>query len=171
MNTNKKLSVSKAAESKRKEWPYMNKLSGGPSVRTRVVARVRLVDDDPRARLTLKTVLEAGGYQVRTAASAAEASQLLRREEFELVLSDLHMESQDAGLNVLAQARAQHYRPATAILDNDYFDHSEEGRDSDPDVLIGTMDLPEFFGKITQLISRRATRAVEREMRAAARVG
>ncbi len=37
------------------------------------LARVLLVDDDPTSRLTLKTVLEAGGYTVDSAASAAEA--------------------------------------------------------------------------------------------------
>ena len=37
------------------------------------VARVLVVDDDPTSRLTLQTVLEAGGYHVDAAASAAEA--------------------------------------------------------------------------------------------------
>lgn len=36
-------------------------------------ARVLLADDNPASRLTLKTVLEAVGYRVDTAASAAEA--------------------------------------------------------------------------------------------------
>ena len=36
------------------------------------LARVLLVDDDLTSRLTLKTVLEAGGYAVDSAASAAE---------------------------------------------------------------------------------------------------
>ena len=37
------------------------------------LARVLLVDDDPTSRLTLQTVLQAGGYHVDAAASAAEA--------------------------------------------------------------------------------------------------
>ena len=37
------------------------------------MARVLVVDDDPTARLTLQTILEAGGYRVEAAASAAEA--------------------------------------------------------------------------------------------------
>ena len=36
------------------------------------LARVLLVDDDPASRLTLQTVLKAGGYRVDAAASAAE---------------------------------------------------------------------------------------------------
>ena len=37
------------------------------------LARVLLVDDNVTSRLTLKTVLEAGGYAVDAASSAAEA--------------------------------------------------------------------------------------------------
>src|SRR6478736_6101330 len=79
-------------------------------------ARVLLVDDDPASRLTLKTVLEAGGYKVNVAASAAEAVGKLDEGEYELVLSDLQMESPEAGLKVLAHARMMDYKPATALI-------------------------------------------------------
>src|SRR5712671_6211103 len=80
------------------------------------VARVLVVDDDPTSRLTLQTVLEAGGYHVDSAASAAEAVGKLDEQEYELVLSDLQMESPQAGLKVLAHARMMDYKPATAIV-------------------------------------------------------
>src|SRR3974390_3821674 len=80
------------------------------------LARVLLVDDDPTSRLTLKTVLEAGGYSVDAAASAAEAVGKLDERQYELVLSDLQMESPEAGLKVLAHARMMDYKPATALL-------------------------------------------------------
>src|SRR6202050_2028417 len=80
------------------------------------LARVLLVDDDPTSRLTLKTVLEAGGYSVDAAASAAEAVGKLDVGEYELVLSDLQMESPEAGLKVIAHARMMDYKPATALL-------------------------------------------------------
>src|SRR5271155_2216045 len=80
------------------------------------LARVLLVDDDPTSRLTLQTVLEAGGYHVDAAASAAEAVGKLDEQEYELVLSDLQMESPDSGLKVLAHARMMDYKPATAIV-------------------------------------------------------
>src|ERR1700692_610387 len=80
------------------------------------LARVLLVDDDPASRLTLKTVLEAGGYNVDSAASAAEAVGKLEEGEYELVLSDLQMESPQAGLQVLAHAKMMDYKPATALL-------------------------------------------------------
>src|SRR5262250_3154565 len=80
------------------------------------LARVLLVDDDPTSRLTLKTVLEAGGYSVDSAASAAEAVGKLDEGEYELVLSDLQMESPEAGLKVIAHARMMDYKPATALI-------------------------------------------------------
>src|SRR5882762_3415962 len=80
------------------------------------LARVLLVDDDPASRLTLKTVLEAGGYNVDSAASAAEAVGKLEEGQYELVLSDLQMESPQAGLQVLAHAKMMDYKPATAIV-------------------------------------------------------
>src|SRR5580700_4028436 len=80
------------------------------------LARVLVVDDDPTSRLTLQTVLEAGGYHVDAAASAAEAVGKLDEQEYQLVLSDLQMESPEAGLKVLAHARMMSYKPATAIV-------------------------------------------------------
>ena len=126
------------------------------------VARVLLVDDDPTSRLTLKTVLQAGGYSVDAAASAAEAFGKMEESEYELVLSDLQMESPEAGLNVLRHARMMDYRPATAIITAE--------RDSNrvgPSVLVETEDVPGLLGKIADLISVRATRRLEREMRMA----
>ena len=46
------------------------------------LARVLLVDDDPTSRLTLQTVLEAGGYRVDSAASAAEAFGKLEEQQY-----------------------------------------------------------------------------------------
>src|SRR3984885_7112839 len=80
------------------------------------LARVLLVDDDPASRLTLQTVLEAGGYNVDAAASAAEAVGKLDAGTSELVLSDLAMESPEAGLKVIAHARMMNYKPATALI-------------------------------------------------------
>src|SRR5437762_13175708 len=80
------------------------------------LARVLLVDNNPTSRLTLKTVLEAGGYNVDSAASAAEAVGKLDEGEYELVLSDLQMESPQAGLQVIAHARIMEYKPATALV-------------------------------------------------------
>lgn len=127
------------------------------------LARVLLVDDDVTSRLTLKTVLEAGGYFVDSAASAAEAVGKLDAQQYELVLSDLQMESPKAGLKVLAHARLMHYKPATAIFTTYQNSRPEAGRP----VLITPEDLPCLLTKVADLISQRAARIVERELRLA----
>lgn len=132
------------------------------------LARVLLVDDDPAPRLTLQTVLKAGGYHVDAAASAAEAVGKMEDNEYELVLTNLQMESPEAGLKVLAHARMMDYRPATALITT-YRESKRERntRKGDQAVLIEPEDLPELLTQVAELISERATRRVERELRRA----
>lgn len=125
------------------------------------LARVLLVDDDLTSRLTLKTVLEAGGYFVDSAASADEAFGKLDERQYELVVSDLQMESPEAGLQVLAHARRMDYKPATAILTT----YQSKRLDSGRPVLVEPQDVPGLLGKVADLISQRAARIVERQLR------
>jgi len=130
------------------------------------LARVLLVDDDPATRLTLKTVLEASGYKVNVAASAAEAVGKLDEGEYELVLSDLQMESPEAGLKVLAHARMMEYKPATRLITAYQDSHPDLARHQ-RSLLIKPEDVPGLLGKIADLIAERATRRLRRELRLA----
>ena len=78
--------------------------------------RILLVDDDLAVLLTLKAVLELNGFEVETAASSAEALARIESGVYQMVISDLRMESEDSGLEVLRAARRQAYDPATALL-------------------------------------------------------
>ena len=78
--------------------------------------RILLVDDELAILLTLKAILEMNGFQVETAASAAEAKQKLNSSEFEMVITDMRMETETSGYDVIQAARHQKYDPATAIL-------------------------------------------------------
>jgi CheY-like chemotaxis protein len=131
--------------------------------RERELARVLLVDDDLTSRLTLKAVLEAGGYLVDSAASAAEAVGKLDASQYELVVSDLRMESPEAGLKVLAHARLMEYKPATAILTTSQNMRLDRRRP----MLIEPQDLPSLLSKVADLISQRAARIVERQLKQA----
>jgi CheY-like chemotaxis protein len=130
------------------------------------LARVLLVDDDPTSRLTLQTVLEASGYHVDSAASAAEAVGKLDEQEYQLVLSDLQMESPEAGLKVLAHARMMSYKPATAIVTTYQNANPQQTK---PQMQVRTLvkpeDVPGLLAKVANLISERAARKVQREMR------
>lgn len=132
-----------------------------PGVSNVGLARVLLVDDDATSRLTLKAVLEAGGYFVDAASSADEALGKLDQRQYELVVSDLQAGSAEAGLEVLAHARLMEYQPATAILTA----YPDCIPDSAKPLLIKPEDLPTLFDKVANLISERAARMVHEQVR------
>src|SRR6266581_8677844 len=94
----------------------IEKTISGPDDRALALAPVLVVDDDMASRLTLQTLLRAGGYSVDVASSAAEAIEKLDSGQYVLVLSDLGMKSPEEGLKVLAYARLKEYKPATASV-------------------------------------------------------
>ena len=139
--------------------------AAGRRPRSLELARVLLVDDEVASRLTLQTLLEAAGYSVDVAASAAEALGKLDEQEYELVLSDLEMESPQAGLNVLAYARVQQYKPATALVTS-YRDKADHKRSEEQQqVTIKTENILSLLGKVADLLALRATRRSERALR------
>jgi len=67
-------------------------------------ARLLVVDDEESLRITTAAIFEKEGYIVDTASSGDEAIDLLNTTDYDLVLTDLHMEGGD-GLSVLARIR------------------------------------------------------------------
>jgi len=78
--------------------------------------RILLVDDEVAVLLTLKAVLEISGFDVDTAASAREGKSKLRNHEYHMVISDMRMESDASGAEVIRAARSASYHPAVALL-------------------------------------------------------
>ncbi len=78
--------------------------------------RILIVDDDLAVLLTLKAVLELHGFEVETAGSSAEAFARMESGIYQMVISDLRMETEEAGLEVIRTARRQAYDPAIALL-------------------------------------------------------
>lgn len=78
--------------------------------------RILLVDDELAILLTLKAILEMHGFEVETAASAKEAEQKLDRSSYHMVITDMKMEKDTSGYDVIRAAKRQEYNPATAIL-------------------------------------------------------
>jgi DNA-binding response OmpR family regulator len=78
--------------------------------------RILLVDDEVAVLLTLKAVLEINGFEVETAASAREARHLLMTHEYNMVVTDMRMETNTAGADVIHYARTAPSRPAIAML-------------------------------------------------------
>jgi len=129
------------------------------------VARVLLADTALASRLALKSILSAAGYAVSGAATAAEAIGKLDEGEYQLVLADLRMESEDAGPRLLAYARQKEFRPATALIASDI---SETGTVSRTDPShhsadhISNENAYHLLDRVAELISQRADRRIRR---------
>jgi DNA-binding response OmpR family regulator len=78
--------------------------------------RILLVDDEVAVLLTLKAVLEISGFDVDTAASAREGVSRLHTREYHMLITDMRMEHDVAGIEVIKAARAATYHPAVALL-------------------------------------------------------
>ncbi len=81
-----------------------------------VQRRILLVDDEVAILLALKAILEINGFAVETAASVREAKAKLRTSTFHMVISDLRMEDDSSGLEVLRAAKKSSHPPAVALL-------------------------------------------------------
>src|SRR5512147_1553209 len=75
-----------------------------------------LVDDEESIRKLLKTVLETADYAVETAASAGSALDVLRSQSFDVVITDLRMETHLAGYDVARFASRLNPRPLIVIV-------------------------------------------------------
>jgi signal transduction histidine kinase len=77
-------------------------------------ARLLVVDDEENIVLTISEVLRLEGYEVDVALSGSGAVELLERgPEYDLVLTDLHMDEGD-GLSLLQEVRA--HTPLTIVV-------------------------------------------------------
>ena len=78
--------------------------------------RILLIDDELAILLTLKAILEMNGFEVETASSAREGIKKLENNAYNMVITDMRMEHETAGYDVIRAARQQPYNPATSIL-------------------------------------------------------
>jgi signal transduction histidine kinase len=80
-----------------------------------VGARLLVVDDEESVALTVGEVLRQEGFDVTTASSGNEAVALLNVAEFDLILTDLHMEGGD-GITVLEEVSGRDPFVITIVL-------------------------------------------------------
>ena len=78
--------------------------------------KVLLVDDEEGIRRLLKSVLEMGDFSVDTASCARSAIDVLRTQSFDVVLTDLRMETHLAGYDVARFASHLSPRPLVVIV-------------------------------------------------------
>jgi len=74
--------------------------------------KILLVEDNPVNRRLAIFLLRSQGYQVREATSALEAFEILKTEQFDLIVMDIQLPGMD-GLEATAKLRGE---PATAEI-------------------------------------------------------
>ena len=77
------------------------------------VPKILIVDDEPRMRDSLKTLLSNEGFEVQTGCGGQEAIQCLGKNDFDLVLLDLVMPDSD-GHEIMDQIKRQ--SPETLVV-------------------------------------------------------
>jgi DNA-binding NtrC family response regulator len=80
-----------------------------------MTARILVADDEPNLRKVLEGLLRQDGHETIAAANGAEALEVLRRGEVDLLISDLRMPELD-GLALLERVRAQADGPPVIII-------------------------------------------------------
>lgn len=78
--------------------------------------RILFVDDEPNIRLTLPPVLEQHGFEVKSAASVAEAVEQIKASRFDVLISDLNVEESGDGFRVVSAMREKQPHCITLIL-------------------------------------------------------
>jgi DNA-binding response OmpR family regulator len=114
--------------------------------------RILLVDDELAILLTLRAVLEIHGFDVETAASAREAKAKIRANQYHMVITDLRMESDTAGTEVVRAAKQAPYQPAVAMLTAFPLPGSEWQQDGADEMLVKPMNTSDLVRQLEALL-------------------
>ena len=95
-------------------------------------ARILLVEDDASVRAATRMLLKTAGYEVAAAASRAEALRYLDTQgEFDLLITDFHLDAHATGVDVIASVREQLGEAFPAILLSGDTSMGVQGREHD----------------------------------------
>jgi DNA-binding NtrC family response regulator len=115
--------------------------------------RILIVDDDPGQRSLLDSFLRSQGFTTRLADSGEQALEILRTEDFSLMISDVRMPGL-SGLDTLRRARREH-QVLPVLLVTAYADIREAVgamRDGALNYLAKPIDLDELLATVQQVI-------------------
>ena len=100
----------------------------------------------------MKAVLEISGYDVDTATSARDGRNKIRSNEYHMVITDMRMESDAAGREVIQAARTAPYHPCVALL-TAYPVEQDDWQDMGADrMLVKPMQTPVLIRQLESLL-------------------
>ncbi len=113
---------------------------------------VLLVDDESAILDLFKLALELDGFRVDTADSGAAALESLGRDHYDLVITDMRMETPTAGFNVVRAAARLQPRPVIAILSAFYLDRADCERAGADAIFVKGLPIPSLAESLRRLL-------------------
>jgi two-component system, chemotaxis family, CheB/CheR fusion protein len=115
--------------------------------------KLLLVDDEPAILGTMRLILKSEGFEVETASCGNDAKDALTHTAFDVVLTDLCMESDTAGYEIVRLAQAQPKKPVVVSGFPDLLETwQQEGADA---ALQKPTDVSELLATIHRLVRNR----------------
>lgn len=114
--------------------------------------RILVADDELAILLTLKAILEIHGFEVDTAGSAREAIAKLKDGNYHMVITDMKMEHDHSGYDVIRAAKKTGYNPATAVLTAFPMLGSEWKQEGAQSMLVKPMNTDDLLRQIEALL-------------------
>lgn len=116
---------------------------------------ILLVDDDPPVLAMIGAVLESEGYVVTTATNATDAKIKLAAGKFDMVVTDMRMETDTAGFDVVRAARSGPEPPVIVIM-TAYPMLEEQWREAGASAgVMKGMPIEQLTGVVRQLLEQR----------------
>jgi two-component system phosphate regulon response regulator OmpR len=125
-----------------------------PEITASSEVRLLIVDDDSEIRAELGAYLSAHFFWVQTAANGEEAERLLADREFDIILLDLWLGSEN-GFDVLRRLRQTHNTPCIMVTAQDEVTDRIVGLElGADDYLVKPVNLRELLARIRALVRR-----------------
>ncbi len=113
------------------------------------MARVLIIDDDPKILLSVSEILEEEGHEVREAGDGKSALELVADGAPDLIVSDMYMPEMD-GIELLIRLQTEHPgTPLVAMSGGGYMAKEELLRNAS---MLGAVDVLEKPFTIEQLL-------------------
>lgn len=119
--------------------------------------KLLFVDDEANIRLTFPLILKKEGYEVKTAASVGEAVELINRERFDVLISDLNIGEPGDGFTVVSVMRRVQPKAVTFILTGypDFESALQAIRSQVDDYLTKPADIPSLVAALKHKLENR----------------
>jgi len=121
------------------------------------MSRILVVDDESSIRLLYSHELADEGYEIATAANAVDAVELLRRDDFDLILLDIKLKN-ESGLELLQRiVKERHNLPvilctAFSCYKDDFSAWLADG------YVVKSSDLQELKDEIRRVLAKKSPR-------------